>query len=266
MSIIRLVKKFWKILLVLLVIAGVATSAYFLLRHFGLTDSKNLLENLRQIVDNSIWGAIIFSLILIFQVIFIPAGTMAFTIPAAIIFESPVKAWLICWLSLTIGSWVMFWLARKFGTKILKWIVGTEKAEKYAKFLGQGKFVLPLLLLVPIFPDDIICVAAGISNVNWLYFMIVIFITRGIDNFCTVFIGSSLLKTTEGIIILVVFAILMLIASYFLTKYKDNIENFFLNKFTRKKKKNNDDNSLKPDTEKEIENKNIENNIKNNKN
>lgn len=225
-------------MIVVAVIAGVAGLAYFLMNHFGLNDNENLLENLRKIVDNSVWGVIVFSVILILQVIFIPAGTMAFTFPAAVIFESPVKAWLICWISLAIGSWIMFWLARKFGTKVLKWIVGTEKAEKYAKFLGQGKFVLPLLLLVPIFPDDIICVAAGISNINWLYFMIVIFITRGIDNFCTVFIGSTLLKTTEGIILLVLFAILMLIASYFLTKYKDNIENFFLEKFTRKKKNN----------------------------
>ncbi|MBO5309950.1 MAG: TVP38/TMEM64 family protein [Clostridia bacterium] len=266
MSIITLVKKFWKILLVIMIVAGVATAAYFLFRHFGLTDSKNLLENLRQIVDNSIWGAVVFSLILILQVIFIPAGTMAFTFPAAVIFESPVKAWLICWFSLAVGSWIMFWLARKFGTKILKWIVGTEKAEKYAKFLGQGKFVLPLLLLVPIFPDDIICVAAGISNINWLYFMIVIFITRGIDNFCTVFIGSSLLKTTEGIIILVIFAILMIIASYFLTKYKDNIENFFLSKFTRKKKISNENAEVENNNNEENIKKNIKNDIKNNKN
>lgn len=263
MSIIRLVKKFWKILIVVAVIAGVASLAYFLMHHFGLNNNENLLENLRKIVDNSVWGVIVFSIILILQVIFIPAGTMAFTFPAAVIFESPVKAWLICWISLAIGSWIMFWLARKFGTKILKWIVGTEKAEKYAKFLGQGKFVLPLLLLVPIFPDDIICVAAGISNINWLYFMIVIFITRGIDNFCTVFIGSTLLKTTEGIILLVVFAILMLIASYFLTKYKDNIENFFLEKFTRKKKSKQSSEDIE-NQNKIIFEENIDKNAKNN--
>ena len=118
----------------------------------------------------------------------------------------------------------------------MKWIVGSEKTQKYAAYLGKAKFILPLILLVPVFPDDIICLAAGISNVNPLYFMSVVFITRGIDNFCTVFVGASMLKSTVGIILLIIFVIAMIIASYFLTKHQEKIENFFLEKFTRKKR------------------------------
>ena len=216
-----------------MVVGAVGAGAYFLMKALGL-DS---LEGLRQVIDNSFWGVFVFSLILIAQVIFLPAGTLAFTASAVVLFESPVKAWLICWLSLAIGSWIMFWLGRIFGSKILKWIVGSEKAEKYATYLGKAKFVLPLILLVPVFPDDIVCLGAGLSNVNPFYFMTVIFLTRGIDNFCTVFVGASMLKSTVGIILLVIFVIAMIIASYFLTKYQDKIENFLLEKFTRKKKK-----------------------------
>lgn len=226
-------KKVWKILLIAMVVGAVGAGAYFLMKALGL-DS---LEGLRQVIDNSFWGVFVFSLILIAQVIFLPAGTLAFTASAVVLFESPVKAWLICWLSLAIGSWIMFWLGRIFGSKILKWIVGSEKAEKYATYLGKAKFVLPLILLVPVFPDDIVCLGAGLSNVNPFYFMTVIFLTRGIDNFCTVFVGASMLKSTVGIILLVIFVIAMIIASYFLTKYQDKIENFLLEKFTRKKKK-----------------------------
>ena len=225
-------KKIGKIFLVVLIIAGIGLGAFFLMKHLGI-DS---IDGVRQVVDNSIWGAIIFGLILIFQVIFLPAGTLAFTGSAVLLFESPLKAWLICWISLAIGSWIMFWLGRLFGTKIMKWIVGSEKTQKYAAYLGKAKFILPLILLVPVFPDDIICLAAGISNVNPLYFMSVVFITRGIDNFCTVFVGASMLKSTVGIILLIIFVIAMIIASYFLTKHQEKIENFFLEKFTRKKR------------------------------
>ena len=226
-------KKLWKILLIVSIVAAVGSGAYFLMKALGLDN----LEGLRQVIDNSFWGVFVFSLILIAQVIFLPAGTLAFTASAVVLFESPVKAWLICWLSLAVGSWIMFWLGRIFGSKILKWIVGSEKAEKYATYLGKAKFVLPLILLVPVFPDDIVCLGAGLSNVNPFYFMTVIFLTRGIDNFCTVFVGASMLKSTVGIILLVIFVIAMIIASYFLTKYQDKIENFLLEKFTRKKKK-----------------------------
>lgn len=226
-------KKIWKILLIVLIVGAVGVGAYFLMKSLGL-DS---LEGLRQVVDNSFWGVFVFSLILIAQVIFLPAGTLAFTASAVVLFESPVKAWLICWLSLAIGSWIMFWLGRIFGSKILKWIVGSEKAEKYATYLGKAKYVLPLILLVPVFPDDIVCLGAGLSNVNPIYFMTVVFLTRGIDNFCTVFVGATMLKSTVGIILLVIFVIVMIIASYFLTKYQDKIENFLLEKFSRKKRK-----------------------------
>lgn len=246
-------KKLWKILLIVSIVAAVGSGAYFLMKALGLDN----LEGLRQVIDNSFWGVFVFSLILIAQVIFLPAGTLAFTASAVVLFESPVKAWLICWLSLAVGSWIMFWLGRIFGSKILKWIVGSEKAEKYATYLGKAKFVLPLILLVPVFPDDIVCLGAGLSNVNPFYFMTVIFLTRGIDNFCTVFVGASMLKSTVGIILLVIFVIAMIIASYFLTKYQDRIENFLLEKFTRKKKKTDQD-----DAEQNIE----INNEKSNKN
>lgn len=242
LSILYLVKKIWKILLVILIIGAIGTGAYFLMKSLGI-DS---IEGVRQVVDNSVWGAVIFGLILIFQVIFLPAGTLAFTGSAVLLFESPLKAWLICWISLAIGSFIMFWLGRIFGIKILKWIVGSEKTEKYASYLGKAKFILPLILLVPVFPDDIICLAAGISNINPLYFMSVVFITRGIDNFCTVFVGASMLKSTVGIILLVIFVIAMIIASYFLTKHQEKIENFFLEKFTRKKRKPNKANQTEP--------------------
>lgn len=224
-------KKVWKILIVVGVLALIIVGGYFVLDYFQL----NNLDRLRAVVDNNIWGVLIFGFILILQVLFLPAGTLFFSGSAVILFESPLKAWLICWISLAIGSWIMFFIARIFGVKVLKWIVGKKRAEKYAYYLGRGKFVLPMILLIPIFPDDIVCAASGLSNIKWLYFMIVVFITRGIDNFCTVFIGAELIKSTVGIILLIVFVLIMLIASYFLTKYQDKIENYFLEKFSKNK-------------------------------
>lgn len=226
-------KKIWKILIVVAVIALIAVGGYFVLDYFQL----NNLDNLRTFIDDNIWGVLIFSLILVLQVLFLPAGTLFFTGSAVILFESPLKAWLICWLSLAVGSWIMFFIARLFGVKVLKWIVGEKRAEKYAYYLGRGKFVLPMILLIPIFPDDIVCAASGLSNINWLYFMIVVFVTRGIDNFCTVFIGAEMIKSAPGIILLIVFVLIMIVLSYFLTKYQDKIENYFLEKLTKKKKR-----------------------------
>lgn len=260
-------KIIWKTFLVVAILGAVCGLGYLVLQWTGL----NSVENLRKVVDNSFWGMFIFFIILVAQVIFLPAGTIFFSGSAVVLFESPLKAWLICWIGLAVGSWLMFWLARLWGTKVLKWIVGSERAEKYAYYVGRGKFVLPLLLLVPIFPDDIICAATGLAKVNWLYFMIVVFITRGIDNFCTVFVGAELIKTVPGMIVLGVFIVLMIIASIFLTKHQEKIEQFFLDLFTRKKKKENEDagqtqalaNEIIEDASNKIENTNKSENERN---
>lgn len=213
-----------------LIIGAVCTGVYFLLKAFGLDD----LETLRGIVNQGVWGVLIYIVLQIVQVIFIPINTTIFTVPAIILF-GPKKAFLISWVGCALGSIVMFFIARFGGHKLLKWLVGEEKATKYSNILGKGKFLLPLFLLIPIFPDDIMCASAGISNFNPIYFCVVVAITRGIDTACTCFIGASLAKSPIGIAILCVFIAIMLVLSILLTKYRDKVESWFIRVFTKKK-------------------------------
>ncbi|MDD4815709.1 MAG: VTT domain-containing protein [Clostridia bacterium] len=234
-------KKILKVFIVIGVMTIIVATGYFVLKALNLDD----LDKLREIVNQGFWGVIIFGLIMVAQVLFLPAGTLIFSGSAVVLFDSPLKAWLVCWIGLAIGSLIMFWIARIWGVKVLRWIVGQKRAKRYAYFLGRGKFVLPMILLVPIFPDDIVCAAAGLSNINWLYFSIVICITRGIDNFCTVFIGAEMIKTTLGLILLGCFVVVMIFASIILTKHQDKIENWFVSKFSRKAKDKNELNKNK---------------------
>lgn len=213
-----------------LIICAVCTGVYFLLKAFGLDN----LETLKKIVNQGIWGVLIFILLQIVQVIFIPINTTIFTVPAIILF-GPTKAFFVSWVGCTLGSIIMFVLARYGGIKLLKWLVGEDKANKYSSVLGKGKFLLPLFLLIPIFPDDIMCASAGISNINPIYFCVVVAITRCIDTACTCFIGASLIKSPIGITILCVFVAIMFVLSILLTKYRDKVENWFIRVFTKKK-------------------------------
>lgn len=224
-------KTIFRSLLLVAILAGICTGAYFILKAFGLND----LETLREIVNNGIWGILIYITLQVIQVLFIPVNTTIFTVPAIILF-GPLKAFLISWVGITIGSILMFLIGRGCGGKLMNWLVGKEKTEKYVKVLGKGKYLLPILLLVPVFPDDIMCASAGIARINVLYFCIVITITRAIDTFCTCFIGGSLIQTPWGIAILVVFSLAMICLSIWLTKNQDKVENWFIKKFTRNKK------------------------------
>lgn len=218
----------WVILASTLILVGIG--AYFLLRVFGLTN----IETLRQVANNGILGAVIYILLQVFQVIFIPINTTMFTIPAIIIF-GPLKAFIISWIGCALGSITMFIIARFWGVKVLKWLVGEEKATKYANLLKKGKYLLPIFLTIPIFPDDIICASAGLGKLNFWYFTIVVIITRAIDTACTCFVGSELVKTPIGICFLALFTIIMLIVGVFVTKNQEKVDAWFVNKFSKNK-------------------------------
>lgn len=225
-------KAILKTFFLIVIISAICVGAYFLLKAFGL----NNLETLREIVNKGLWGAIIYVLLQIIQVIFIPINTTIFTAPAIVLFGA-TKAFIISWIGCTLGSIAMFLIAKYGGGKLLKWIVGEEKAKKYVDVLAKGKYLLPILLLIPIFPDDIMCASAGIGKINTLYFCVVITVTRCIDTACTCFIGAALIKSPVGISLLCIFVVVMIVLSIWLTKNQEKVENWFINIFSKEKKK-----------------------------
>lgn len=229
-------KSILKLLLLVVCLGAICVGAYFILKALKLDD----IDTLREVVNNGAWGVIIYILLQVFQVIFIPINTTIFTVPAIILF-GPVKAFFVSWIGCSLGSIVMFILGRYGGSKLLKWIVGEEKAEHYANALGKTKFILPIFLLVPIFPDDILCASAGLAKINMIYFIIVITVTRAIDTACTCFIGASMVQSTLGIVLLCIFVAIMLGVSIILTKKQDKIENWFVRRFTKTDVDNNEE-------------------------
>ncbi len=230
-------KNTWKSILklsfVCLIIVGICVGAYFLAKAFGI----NSIEGIQKVCNNSIVGALIFFAIQVFQVLFLPIGNLAFTIPAGIIF-GPVKGFLITWLGITVGSILMYYVGRYGGGKLLNWIVGKDKAEHYKKIIEKATYLLPVILLIPIFPDDVICASAGLGKIKAPFFWITIIITRGIDTFCACFIGAEAIKSPLGIALLVVFLAVILICALLVTKYRVKVEAFFVNLFTGKLKNN----------------------------
>lgn len=225
-------KSFLKLFVATVGVVAICVGAYLLLKLLKLDD----IATLQKICNNNIWGAVIFILLQIFQVVFLPIGNLAFTVPGAIIFGA-TKGFFITWIGVGIGSVIMYYVGRYGGGKLLNWIVGKEKGEHYKKIIAQGKYLLPALLLIPIFPDDIVCASAGMAKINAVYFWILIFITRGIDTFCTCFIAVEAVKSPLGIGLLVAFCVMMLVIAFLLTKYRNQVESFVIKFFAGKLKR-----------------------------
>lgn len=177
------VKKYLKILVVLLIVAGISVGLYFLLKHFGYTDVDKLKGLLQK---TGPWAIIVYIALRVVMTVFLsfmPACSMMFDLLSLATFSylpAPV-IFLICFASVVITSVVMDLIGRFGGNKAIVKILGQEDYDE-AKGLIQekGMVYVPVMYLLPIFPDDAICMVSGATKMNFWVHLLEIILCRGI--------------------------------------------------------------------------------------
>ena len=232
-------KKWIKICLILLIIAALSVGIYFGLRTCGVTD----VESLRSIISScGAWGWIVY--ILLFTLCstllcFIP-GTSATFIGVSIVLFGALYGFFISAISVFLASTIMFILGNTLGEKVAVKLVGKKSLEKAQSLLDvKSKMLLPLMFLFPIFPDDALCMVAGMTKMKLWYFAIIvaIFRTIGIASIC--FLGSGFIDWAAlNLIDWFVLINVCIFDIFLIFKYQDKIEKFILRKREKSQKKN----------------------------
>ena len=162
-------KKWIKISLLLLAVAAVSVGLFFVLIACGVTN----IDKLREIIAScGAWGWIAF--IALFTacstlLCFMP-GTSATFIGAAIVMFGAWKGFAISTISVFLSSSLMFFIGHYFGEKTAIKLVGKESLEKAQNLIDvKSKMLLPLMFLFPVFPDDALCMVAGMTKMKYLY-------------------------------------------------------------------------------------------------
>ena len=80
------------------------------------------------------------------------------------------------------GCILSYWLGRWFGSKAVKWVAGSqEDFDKWSKFINEkGKIWYLLSVLLPVFPDDILCIIAGSLKMDFGFYTLANLIGRSI--------------------------------------------------------------------------------------
>ena len=184
-------KKWMKILLTLSIMTAISLGAYFILRACGITS----VEGLRELVAKcGAWGWIVFIFLFVLStslLCFIP-GTSATFIAVSILCFGALYGFIISTISVFLGSSFMFFIGNTLGEKTAAKLVGQEELKKAQDLIDvKSKIFLPLMFVFPVFPDDALCLAAGMTKMRYWYFAIValIFRTVGIATIC--FLGSG---------------------------------------------------------------------------
>ena len=176
-------KKYLKILVVILIVAAISVALYFVLDHFGLTDVNKLKDFLKSVGP---WAVIVYILLRVFATIFlsfVPACSMAFDLLSIATFDyyPPIVIFLICFASVVITSVCMDLIGRFGGNKAVIKILGKEDYEEAIELVQEkGLVYVPVMYLLPIFPDDAICMVSGATKMNFWVHLLEIILCRGI--------------------------------------------------------------------------------------
>lgn len=179
------------------------------------------------------WGMTVFVVLQILQVLILP-------LPAVVCYVSGVQIWgawiafgLAC-LGVFVGSVLCFIIGRYAGKKAAYWIAGKETVDKYADIIGsKGKAPFIIMQILPFFPDDILCIIAGLSSMNIAFFITVMLTVRPavIAVYCFLGSGNIIPFGGWGIPVWIAIFAACIVCAVLVIKYQDRIDAFFKRKF-----------------------------------
>lgn len=194
-------------------------------------DQDKFIEYLEQAGP---WMAALFVLLQFLQVVILPIPSTLTVAAGTFLFGSALNV-VYSLTGIVLGSVCAFLIGRYAGHKAVAWIVGKETLEKWLKKIeGKDKLVLSAMFLLPVFPDDVLCFVAGLSSMSFLFFIIVISVSRVLAITATSYLLEFIpLNTWWGLLTWGLFFAVLLVAFVFLYRHADELQERFFKKLRR---------------------------------
>lgn len=230
-------RKIIRSVVVAVIIVAIVVLAYYILVWTGAWEYINSVDKIRELILSlGFWGRFAFVMLQFLQVTFLPIPSTISTLAGVLIY-GPLQTALLSLAGIMLGSVLAFWLGRQFGRKLVVFMVGEESCKKWTDFLTNAKYSFVVMMVLPIFPDDVLCLVAGLTNMTWKFFVLTNLIARPIGIFMTCYLGSGELIPYHGwgLVAWAFIIVFVGILLYLTFKYRPQIENFLKTKFRSKK-------------------------------
>lgn len=223
--------------IVVLIISAILVLSYFVFKWTGIWGYINSVDKIRGLILSlGFWGRLAFVFLQFLQVTFLPIPSAVSTLAGVLVF-GPLQASLLSLSGIMLGSVLAFWLGRRFGRKLVSFMVGEETCHKWTNFLTNAKYSFVVMMILPIFPDDILCLVAGLTDMSWLFFVVTNLISRPLAIFLTCYLGSGSIIPFHGwgLAVWAIFLVGVAVVLYLSFKYRQKIENFVKMRFQNKR-------------------------------
>ena len=136
-------------------------------------------------------------------------------------------------VAVVLGSCTTFTLARTLCKNFADRVIRPKLSPKYLELLDRKRDTfLALTFFFPLFPDDLLCIMAGLTDISFRRFFIIALFTRPWGLLAASVFGSSLFSfSPKAIPLLVIGAALFIVGMI----YGDRIEQLILNYIAKRK-------------------------------
>ena len=169
-------KKKWAVLALTVLLLG--AGGLFLYRS-GFFAACTSVPALRAYIDRSApYSHLTFFVVQLLSVVLAPIPSNLTAAAGGLLFGT-WPAFFLTYGAVMAGSLLVFWLARTLGRDFVDRVVSRKLAEKYQKVIREKTTVfLALAFLLPYFPDDMLCILAGLTPITFGRFALLALFTR----------------------------------------------------------------------------------------
>ena len=180
-----------KLLILMAALLLLAGGGWFLYST-GFFQSATSLEGVRAyIAQFAPYSSLCFFLVQILSVIFAPIPSNVVAAAGGLLFGT-LPAFLVTFSAVVSGSLLTFSLARALGRDFAGRLVSQKLSEKYQSVLqAKTSTFLALAFLFPFFPDDILCILAGLTDISFKRFFLLAAIFRPWGLLAACMVGSA---------------------------------------------------------------------------
>ncbi len=177
------------------------------------------------------YSHLVFFLLQLSSVILAPIPSNLTAAAGGVLFGA-IPAFLLTAGAVCLGSIIVFQLARVLGRPFAERFISRRSLEKYGEVIRRKRdSFLFLAFLFPFFPDDLICIMAGLTDVPFHRFLLLVVLARPWGLLVASAVGGSVLHIPmAGMVLLGVSGILLFLLAM---KYGDRFEEVIIEKLKR---------------------------------
>lgn len=202
--------------------------------HSGFFQAAASQESLRAYIQRfSPYSHLCFFLVQLLSVVLAPIPSNVTALAGGVLFGT-WPSFLMTFAAVALGSVLVFVLARGLGRQAVNRLVGRKVSEKYREVIqAKTDVFLVLAFLFPFFPDDVLCILAGLTSIPLGRFLVIVLLTRPWGLLVASALGgASLTLPWWGMALVGLLGLALFLAGM---KYGDRVEEEVLHRLKRKK-------------------------------